>query len=75
MLTEAEIKRIIEDDVMSEKKRLAAIGQRYYEAEHDVLNYRVFYYNTDGILVEDKARSNSRIYHPFFTELVDQLEP
>lgn len=73
MLTEAEIKRFIEDDVMSEKKRLAMIGQRYYEAEHDILNYRVFYYNTDGVLVEDKARSNSRICHPFFTELVDQL--
>lgn len=73
MLTEAEIKRFIEDDAASEKKRLAAVGQRYYEAEHDILKYRVFYYNTDGILVEDKARTNSRICHPFFTELVDQL--
>lgn len=73
MLTEAEIKRFIEDDSLSEKKRFAAVGQRYYDAEHDILNYRVFYYNTDGILVEDKARSNSRICHPFFTELADQL--
>lgn len=73
MLTEAEIKRLIEEDALSEKKRLAAVGQRYYEAEHDILDYRLFYYNADGILVEDKARSNSRICHPFFTELVDQL--
>ena len=73
MLTEAEIRWLIDDDAMSEKKRQAAVGQRYYEAEHDILNYRVFYYNTDGILVEDKARSNSRICHPFFTEHVDQL--
>lgn len=73
MLTEAEIKRFIDEDITSDRKRLAHIGQRYYEAEHDILNYRVFYYNTDGILVEDKARSNSRICHPFFTELVDQL--
>lgn len=73
MLTESEIKRFIEDDAGSDKKRMAAVGQRYYEAEHDILNYRLFYYNTDGILVEDKARSNSRICHPFFTELVDQL--
>lgn len=72
MLTEAEIKRFIEEDITSEKKRLAAIGQRYYEAEHDILNYRMFYYNTDGILVEDKARSNSRICHPFLTEQIDQ---
>jgi len=73
MLTEAEIKRLIEDDALSEKKRQAAVGQRYYEAEHDILNYRMFYYNADGVLVEDKARSNSRICHPFFTEHVDQL--
>jgi SPP1 family phage portal protein len=73
MLTEAEIKQFIDEDALSDKKRLAAVGQRYYEAEHDILNYRVFYYNTDGNLVEDKARSNSRICHPFYTELVDQL--
>lgn len=72
MLSEAEIKRFIDDDVISEKKRLAAIGQRYYEGDHDILNYQMMYYNTDGILVVDKARSNSRICHPFFTELVDQ---
>jgi SPP1 family phage portal protein len=73
MLTEAEIKWLIDHDAMSEKKRQAAVGQRYYEAEHDILNYRMFYYNADGILVEDKARSNSKICHPFFTEHVDQL--
>lgn len=73
MLTEGEIKRFIEEDALSDKKRMANVGQRYYEAEHDILNYRLFYYNADGVLVEDKARSNSRICHPFFTELVDQL--
>lgn len=73
MLTENEIKRFIEDDALSDKKRRATVGQRYYDAEHDILNYRLFYYNADGLLVEDKARSNSRICHPFFTELVDQL--
>lgn len=73
LLSEAEIKRFIEEDMTSPKKRMASVGQRYYEAEHDILQYRMFYYNTDGILVEDKARSNSRICHPFFTEQVDQL--
>ena len=72
MLTTAEIKKLIDDDAVSEKKRRAAEGQRYYEAEHDILQYRIFYYNADGLLVEDRARSNSRICHPFFTELVDQ---
>ena len=73
MLSEAEIKKLIDDDILSEKKRSAMVGQRYYNAEHDILQYRMFYYNADGILVEDRARSNSRICHPFFTELVDQL--
>lgn len=73
MLTEAEIKKLIDDDAISEKKRMAAIGQRYYKAEHDILQYKMYYYNADGILVEDRVRSNSRICHPFFTELVDQL--
>ena len=73
MLTTAEIKAFIDDDRTSERKRLARIGQRYYEGEHDILNYRMFYYNADGELVEDTARANSKICHPFFTELVDQL--
>ena len=73
MLTPTEIKRFIDDDIASEKKRLAAVGQRYYEGDHDILKSRLFYYNADGKLVEDKARSNIKIPHPFFTELVDQL--
>lgn len=73
MLTESEIRRFIDEDMLSDKKRLAKVGQRYYEGDHDILNYRMFYYNSDGILVEDKARANSKICHPFFTELVDQL--
>ena len=68
-----EIEELIREDKISEKKRLAGIGQRYYEADHDIKDYRLFYYNTDGELVEDKTRSNERISHPFFTELADQL--
>ena len=73
MLTVAEIKRFISDDMASDKKRQAAVGQRYYEADHDILKCRLFYYNADGKLVEDKTRSNIKIVHPFFTELSDQL--
>lgn len=72
-LSTAEIKQFISDDITSEKKRMAAVGQKYYEAEHDILNCRLFYYNSDGNLVEDKTRSNIKICHPFFTELADQL--
>lgn len=72
-LTIPEIKRFIDDDITSEKKRLAGVGKRYYEAEHDILKCRLFYYNADGKLVEDTSRSNIKISHPFFTILVDQL--
>lgn len=67
-----EIKRFIEDDKTTERKRFATIGQRYYEADHDILKCRLFYYNAEGNLEEDKTRSNIKICHPFFTELVDQ---
>lgn len=73
MLTTDQIRQLIDEDALSEKKRLAKQGLAYYEGNHDILQYKVYYYNTDGVLVEDKARSNSRICHPFFTEHVDQL--
>lgn len=72
MLSEKEILKFIGEDKSSTKKRLASIGQRYYEADHDILQYRMFYFNADGKLVEDQTRSNIKIPHPFFTELVDQ---
>lgn len=73
MLSINEIKRFIDEDTSSEKKLNARVGQRYYEAEHDILKTRLFYYNADGVLVEDKTRSNIKISHPFFTELVEQV--
>ena len=72
MLKIEEIAQFITDDITSEKKRAAMVGQDYYEGKHDILKYRMFYYNAEGQLVEDKHRSNCRIPHPFFTELVDQ---
>lgn len=73
MLSVAEIKKFIDEDMNSEKKRLAKQGENYYFGEHDILNYRMFYFNTDGKLVEDKTRANIKISHPFFTILSDQL--
>lgn len=72
MLTTEEILQFISDDKTSEKKRFAREGQRYYEGEHDIRDYKLYYYNADGKLIEDKTRSNIKISHPFFTELVDQ---
>ena len=72
MLTIEEITRFIEEDNSSERKIHAKKGLKYYEAKHDIRNYQIFYYNADGQLVEDTTRSNIKISHPFFTELVDQ---
>lgn len=72
-LSISEIKSFIENSRDSKRKRRAAVGQRYYNAEHDILKLRFFYYNADGELVEDVARANIKISHPFFTELADQL--
>lgn len=72
MLSVEEIQRIMEDDASSEKKRWARKGQAYYDGDHDIRYYRLFYFDANGDLKEDKARSNVKIPHPFFTELVDQ---
>lgn len=72
MLTPEAIKTYIDNDAASTKKQLAMVGQRYYEADHDIKDYRIFYFNADGKLKEDETKSNIKISHPFFTELVDQ---
>ena len=72
-LTTTQIKYLIDVDRASAKKKQAAEGQRYYEAKHDILDCKFYYFNNDGNLVEDKYRANNKICHPFFTELSDQL--
>ncbi len=72
MLKIEEIGKIIDNDKSSEKKRYARKGLAYYEGEHDIKNYKMYYVDADGKLQEDKLRSNIKISHPFFTELVDQ---
>ena len=72
MLTTQQIQEFIEKDKLSNKKRLARVGANYYEGKHDIRNYKLFYYNEDGLLTEEKNKSNIKISHPFFTEQVDQ---
>lgn len=71
MLTTDEIKEIINRE--KQLKGESIIAQRYYEGNHDITNYKLFYYDGDGMLKEDKTKSNIKISHPFFMELVDQL--
>ncbi|MDO4378967.1 MAG: phage portal protein, partial [Erysipelotrichia bacterium] len=72
MLSISEIKRFIDEDKVSTKKQQAKKGLLYYEGRHDIKDYKVYFVNDDGLLEEDKTKSNERISHPFFTELTDQ---
>lgn len=72
MLKESEILDYIAQDKASTQKRQAKLGLKYYEGDHDIQNYKLYFYDAQGNLVEDTNRSNIKISHPFFTELVDQ---
>lgn len=72
MLSVQEIKSFIDRDAGSTKKQLAKVGLRYYEGNHDIKNFRIFFIDADGSLKEDKTKSNIKISHPFFRLLVDQ---
>lgn len=72
MLNIEEIKTFVEEDKKSDLKRQAKKGQDYYDGNHDILHYRMYYYDANGTLVEDTTRSNVKIPHQFLTELVDQ---
>ena len=53
MLSVEEIKNFIQDDASSDKKRFARKGQAYYEGDHDIKQYRLFYYNANGICTHE----------------------
>ena len=72
MLKTEEISAFLTRDASDSLKRKAREGQRYYEGQHDIRNYRILIPDANGEYVEDKTHSNIKISHPFFTELVDQ---
>lgn len=72
MLTIQEIKQFINEDKTSNKKKQARVGLKYYEGDNDIKEYRVFYYDGDGNLVEDKNALSIRPASGFFKEHIDQ---
>ena len=72
MLKINEIKQFVNEDKTSVKKQLARKGLEYYNGRHDIEDYKVYFYDDEGLLREDHTKANERISHPFFTELVDQ---
>lgn len=73
MLSIDEIKTFIDNDAGSIKKKLAKEGLRYYEADHDIKSYKVFFIDSDGRIQEDKTKSNIKIAHPFLLNLLISL--
>ena len=73
MLTKEEIKKFLIEDEASFLKKEAKEGQDYYEAQHDILNYRMFYWNAEGLLVEDTVRSNVKIPSGLRRQTPEQL--
>lgn len=72
MLSVEQIKTLIDNDRVSAAKKLARTGRRYYEADHDIKDRRIFFIDGEGALKEDLTKANTRISHAFFTEIVDQ---
>ena len=72
MLSITEIQKFIDDDGQSKRKRHAKTGLRYYEGDHDIKKYRIFFIDENGKVQEDKTKSNIKIPHPFFQLLVNQ---
>ncbi|HGK9184821.1 TPA: phage portal protein [Streptococcus pneumoniae] len=68
----AEVKKMIADDRVSDLKKDMQVSIDYYNGLHDIGGYRLFFFNNEGQIVEEKNRSNTKIAHQFFTELVDQ---
>lgn len=71
-LATGQIEDIVARDASSARKAQARLGERYYGGDNDILRHRIFYFDADGEVVEDKYASNIRIPHAFFAELVDQ---
>jgi len=47
-------------------------GVRYYQIKNDILNRKMFYYDTNGSPIEDETKENRRLAHGWHRLLVDQ---
>lgn len=66
------LEEAIRQDKSSNEKEKMREGLRYYKSEHDILDYKLMYYDGNGCLVEDTTSANTKIQHSFHAELVDQ---
>lgn len=68
----ARIKRLVNADRYSPAKSAMRQAMAYYKGRHDIYDYKLYYFDNNDRLQEEKYRSNTKIAHGFFTELVDQ---
>lgn len=71
VLAEA-IKKMIDKDRGSPLKKKMRQAMAYYKGRHDIHDYKLYYFDSNDQLQEEKYRSNTKISHGFFSELVDQ---
>lgn len=63
---------LIARDLVSNEKKAMKDSLNYYNGKHDILNYKMYYFDSNGQLREEKTRSNIKIPHRFYTQLIDQ---
>lgn len=71
-LSKDKIKSLVSLNKSAHNRKKMIEGEDYYNFKHDILNYRMFYTDNEGNIKEEFNRSNIKIAHAFFTELVDQ---
>ncbi|WP_257608581.1 hypothetical protein [Streptococcus pneumoniae] len=62
----AEVKKMIADDRVSDLKKDMQVSIDYYNGLHDIGGYRLFFFNNEGQIVEEKNRSNTKIAHVLY---------
>lgn len=66
------VQQVVNSDRGCVAKRQMQTGVDYYNYKHEILNYRLFWVDNEGVVHEETNRSNIKIVHPYFTELTDQ---
>ncbi|EGL48936.1 hypothetical protein HMPREF9964_0065 [Streptococcus dysgalactiae subsp. equisimilis SK1249] len=59
------IKSLIDSDRASTLKAKMRQGINYYDSKHDILDYRLFYFDSNDQLKEELYRANTKISHGF----------
>lgn len=72
MTLEEIIKLEVSEWLASDERRWMITGQRYYGADHDILNRKRTAIGEGGELIEVENLANNKLVHAFIRKLVDQ---